>query len=175
MVGDEVFSTDMPDINKFIQELDLLKKEVRQAVADGIKEGGHIIQAEMQRIASSINSKLPDFISCSDIETTKSGRIKVRIGYDYAPGFEDEGAKWIVVGMVNEFGRPGKSSTFRQNEYRYWSYRRLGKGKLISMKQKKGAIQPRPHIRRGFDNKVGEAAKALIQKVENAEDKRLKG
>lgn len=172
--NNEIFSTDIPDINKFIQDLDLLKEEVRHAVADGIKEGGHIIRDEMKRLAAPICIQLPNYIVCGDVETTKkNGRIKVKIGYDYSPGYEDAG--WIVVGMVNEFGRPGQSSTLRKSEYRYWHYRRLGKGKLISMKQRKGAIQPKSHIRRGFDNKVGEATNALIQKVTNTEDKIMKG
>lgn len=173
MSGDDVFSMDMPDLNEFVQSLDLLKKEVRQAVTEGIKEGAGIIREEMKRLAEPINIQLPNYIVSGDIETTKSGRLKVRTGYDYSPGYEDPG--WIVVGMTYEFGRPGQSSSFRKNEYRFWSYRRLGKGKLISMKQKKGAIQPRSHIRRGHDNKVREASDALIKKVVNAEDNRMKG
>ena len=39
----------------------------------------------------------------------------------------------------------------------------------------KGTIQPQPHIRRGFDNKVNEAVKGVIESVDSELKKLEKG
>lgn len=196
MSGDDVFSMDMPDINSIIQGFNLLKEDVRQAVAQGLDEGAEIIENEMKRLAAEVYNAISIYLNHCDVKVSKSGWVGLKIGlnakdiydinywsalndlekmYGEDGDYDDEARKIAIIAMTFEFGRPGNSSTFRKNEYRFWSYRRLGKGKLIFMTQRKGAIQPRSFIRRGFDNKVVEASNALIKKVENAEDNRMKG
>lgn len=195
MSGDDVFSMDMPDINSIIQNFNLLKEDVRQAVAQGLDEGAEIIENEMKRLADEVYNEISIHLNRSPVKVSGRGWVGLKIGlnakdiydinywsalndlkemYGEDGDYHDEARKIAIIAMTFEFGRPGQSSTFRKNEYRFWSYRRLGKGKLIFMKQKKGAIQPRSFIRRGHDNKVREASDALIKKVVNAEDNRMK-
>lgn len=85
-----------------------------------------------------------------------------------------------IIGMVYEFGRPGKSSAHHRNsktmkqirmripnkkdtKRKYWK-----KAVPTEVDWNKGTIQPRPHIRRGFDNKVNAAVQALLNHVNNA-------
>ena len=85
-----------------------------------------------------------------------------------------------VIGMTYEFGRPGKSSAHHRNsktmkqirmripnkkdtKRKYWK-----KAVPTEVDWNKGTIQPRPHIRRGFDNKVNAAVQALLNHVNNA-------
>lgn len=166
MSSSEVFSADEPDLNKFFKDLDLLKEDVYTAAASGLRSGGEMIRDRQKQLAGQISSHLPEKITCSGVKVSKNGALSVESGYT---DFEDG---WAVVGMVFEHGRPGQSSG-RKNEKRYWSYRRLGKGKLISLAQKKGTIQPRPHIRRGFDEMVGAASGEVIKTVNSAVDRRL--
>ena len=85
-----------------------------------------------------------------------------------------------IIGMTYEFGRPGKSSAHHRNsktmkqirmripnkkdtKRKYWK-----KAVPTEVDWNKGTIQPRPHIRRGFDNKVNAAVQALLNHVNNA-------
>lgn len=153
-------SMDDSDIGKLISSLDLMKEDVRGAVADGLRAGAEIIAAEQRRLAGEISSKLPPAISVGKIETTKKGRLRIASGYLHFNGSDNKDP--AVIGSVFEYGRPGKSKA-HSDPKRYWHYTR--NGKTIIMVQEKGTIQPRPHIRRGFDNKKDEACRALESRV----------
>ncbi len=85
-----------------------------------------------------------------------------------------------IIGMTYEFGRPGKSSAHHRNsktmkqirmripnkkdtKRKYWK-----KAVPTEVDWNKGTIQPRPHIRRGFDNKVNAAVQVLLDHINNA-------
>ena len=85
-----------------------------------------------------------------------------------------------IIGMTYEFGRPGKSSAHHRNsktmkqirmripnkkdtKRKYWK-----KAVPTEVDRNKGTIQPRPHIRRGFDNKVNAAVQVLLDHINNA-------
>lgn len=166
-MADDVFTMEEPDIASFIKDLDLCKQEVRQAVAEGLNEGGKIIAAEMKRLAAPICHVLPEWISAGGIELQKNGKLSIKVGYrDFRSG------DWPVIGLIFEHGRPGQSSSTRQSEYRYWHYK-TKTGKTVFINQKKGPIQPQPHIRRGFDNKKIEASDLIIRKVEAVQKKAM--
>lgn len=93
-----------------------------------------------------------------------------------------------VIGLMYEFGRPGKSPAHHRKSpdmeqirkripgrtnYKSWKGRKnWGKAVPTEVKISKGAIQPHPHIRRGFDAAKEQAAQILIDAV-NAEIERL--
>lgn len=154
------FSMDDSDVGKLISSLDLMKEDVRAAVAEGLRDGAEIIAAEQRRLAGEISSKLPPAISVGKIETTKKGRLRIASGYLHFNGSDNKDP--AVIGSVFEYGRPGKSKA-HSDPKRYWHYTR--NGKTIFLVQEKGTIQPRPHIRRGFDNKKEEACRVLESRV----------
>ena len=157
----ETLSMDDSDIGKLISSLDLMKEDVRGAVAEGLRAGAEIIAAEQRRLAGEISSKLPPAISVGKIETTKKGRLRIASGYLHFNGSDSKDP--AVIGSVFEYGRPGKSKA-HSDPKRYWSY--VSKtGKRVEMEQLKGKIEPRPHIRRGFDNKKEEACRVLEDRV----------
>lgn len=92
-----------------------------------------------------------------------------------------------VIGMTYEFGRPGKSTPHHRNspkmkqvrnripnrtDHKSWKNRKNWKEAVpTEVEISKGTIQPVPHIRKGFDNKVEEAARLVINAVENELDR----
>lgn len=171
MSADETFSMDLPDIQEFIKTLDLMDENINKAVRDGLHKGADIILAEQKRLAP---YNLSRYIDKSDIYVTKKGVLGIAIGYM----IEDDNINVFAVGNMFEFGRPGNSSTFRKNKYRY--YHRYSKKRatktggsgLEVFEGLKGTIQPIPHIRRAFNNKIDEAVQTVIDYV-NAEIEKL--
>lgn len=167
MSADETFSMDLPDIQGFIKTLDLMNENANKAVRNGLHRGANIICKEQRRLAP---YNLSRYISQSDIYVTKKGVLGIAIGYM----IPDDKINVFAVGNMFEFGRPGNSSTFRKNKYRY--YHRYSKKRaektggtgLEVFKGLKGTIQPIPHIRRAFDNKIDEAVQTVIDYI-NAE------
>ena len=83
-------------------------------------------------------------------------------------------AKPGVIGLTYEFGRPGKSSAHHRNSEKMKQVRKRIPNKTetkrkywlkavpTEVKIDKGTIQPRPHIRPGFDSTKEAAAQKLI-------------
>ena len=180
MADNEYYYTEFPDIQGLIKQLDLMNENINKAVREGLNKGADIILAEQRRLAP---YNLSHYISKSHIYVTKNGTLGIETGYliDAFNGdaVKENGQEFKpgLVGMTFEFGRPGNSSTFRKNKYRY--YHRYSKKRaektggtgLEVFKGLKGTIQPIPHIRRGFDNVVEQAAQAVIDAISSEIDK----
>ena len=163
-MADEFFSTELPDIQAFIKELDLLDENVNKAVRDGLHKGADIILAEQKRLAPS-KLNLSDYISKSNVYVTKKGVLGVAVGYLSDAFIPDENnINHGAIGSMYEFGRPGQSPERSGNTM---TQKRHGKTYTV----KKGTIQPQPHIRRGFDNVVEQAAQAVIDSISAEIDK----
>ena len=167
-MADELFSTELPDIQALIKTLDVFNENVNKAVRDGINKGADIILAEQKRLAP---EKLSEYISKGKLYVTKKGVVGIATGYlenaFTGDAVKENGQEFQpgLVGMVYEFGRPGTSP---QRSKDTMSQKRHGKIYTV----KKGTIQAQPHIRRGFDNKVDEAVQTVIDYI-NAEIDKL--
>lgn len=176
----ETFSTDLPDIQGFIQKLDLMDENINKAVREGLHKGADIICREQKRLAPS-KLNLSQYISKGNIYTTKKGVLGVAVGYMADTFKKDEnGFNPGVVAMTYEFGRPGKTPERSDEEMKqirkripnkdekrkYWK-----KAVPTEVKIKKGAIQPHSHIRRGFHNAAPQACQAVIDAIQNQIDK----
>lgn len=165
-MSEEIFSTNMPDLQSFIRELDLFDENVNKALRTAMHESGNMICLAQRRLVKS--QRLAAAISTSDVYTTKDGALGITSGYQSSAFKSDsDGFNPGLVGMVTEFGRPGESPQRSDPE----TNRRV-KGKTY--KVKKGTIQPYPHIRRGFDAVKDRAAQVLIDAY-NAEIDKLGG
>ena len=179
-MADEFFSTELPDIQSLIKQLNMMNESVNLAVRNAMQDGANIIVNEQKRLAPD-KLDLAGHISKSKLYVTKKGVIGITTGYQpnaFEP--DEDGINHGIVGMTYEFGRPGKSpqhssDTMKQVRMRipnkkekrkYWK-----KAVPTEVDWKKGTIQPHPHIRRGFDNKVNEAVQILIKHINNAIDK----
>lgn len=165
-MSEEIFSTNMPDLQSFIKELDLFDENVNKALRTAMHEAGNMICLAQRRLVKS--QRLAAAISTSAVYTTKDGALGITSGYQSSAFKSDsDGFNPGLVGMVTEFGRPGESPQRSDPE----TNRRV-KGKTY--KVKKGTIQPYPHIRRGFDAVKDRAAQVLIDAY-NAEIDKLGG
>lgn len=161
-MSDVIFYTKLPDLDSFIKELDLLDDDVNSSVRNAMHEGADIILAEQKRLADGTGVPfLSEHIREGQIYTNRKGKLSITSGY-MSEAFETdaEGKKPGIIGLTYEFGRPGKSPA--------------RSGKKDSLGRTKGAIQPRPHVRSGFDNKVGEAVKTVIESVEDTIGRKMK-
>lgn len=136
-VAGEAFQTDFPDLKGFIKQLDMLDDNVNKSVRKNIKKGAGFIMSEQKRLIEGTAQFLADAIEMGDIYFTKNGTIGITTGYQYdAFNYEDtarkkyrthtvsrhgivhDGDYWQyadkehagVIGLMFEFGRPGKSS-----------------------------------------------------------------
>lgn len=161
---EEIFSTNMPDLQSFIKELDLFDENVNRALRTAMHEAGNMICLAQRRLVKS--QRLAAAITTGQVYTTKKGSINISVGYQ-PEAFKTDGDGFNpgVVGMVTEFGRPGQSP---QRSGDTMKQTRGGKKYTV----KKGTIQPRPHIRPGFDSTKEAAAQKLIDAF-NAEINKL--
>lgn len=153
------FSMDFEKLGDLIEKLNLLDDNVNAAVRTGIHEGAALIEAEQKRLAP---SKTASAIKTGSIYSTKKGKLKVDVGY-LSESFKKNGDKdgLGLIGTIYEFGRPGESSPQRSSDTMI--QKRGGKEYEV----KKGEIQPVPHIRRGFDNKSGQAVEITVKYVKD--------
>ena len=165
-MSEEAFSTDMPDLEGFIKELDLFDDNVNQALRTALHTAGDMIGQAQKRLVLPKSKRLAAAISTSRVYTTKDGALGITSGYQ-AGAFktDSDGFNAGLVGMVTEFGRPGQSA---QRSGDTMTQIRGGKRYSVS----KGTIQPYPHIRRGFDATKEQAAQVLINAY-NAEIDKL--
>ena len=157
----DTFSSDIPDLSKFIKSLDMLDENVNKATREGLNKGADIIVAAQKKHISAKSQRLANAISKGKIYVTKKGNIGISTGY-HAKAFkkDKDGFNAGIVGMVFEFGRPGKKGdTMIQKR----------NGKTVTVKI--GAVQPIPHIKRGFDETVEQASQAVINSVSAEIDK----
>lgn len=154
------FTSDMPDLESFIRELDLFDENVNKALRTAMHESGNMICLAQRRLVKS--QRLAAAISTSDVYTTKDGALGITSGYQSSAFKSDsDGFNPGLVGMVTEFGRPRSSRTKMEQT-------RNGKKYSVTI----GKIQPYPHIRRGFDATKEQAAQVLINAY-NAEIDKL--
>lgn len=153
-MSEEIFSTNMPDLQSFIKELDLFDENVNRALRTSMHEAGNMICLAQRRLVKS--QRLAAAITTGRVYTTKKGSLNISVGYQ-PEAFKTDGDGFNpgVVGMVTEFGRPGQSP---QRSGDTMKQTRGGKKYTV----KKGTIQPRPHIRPGFDSTKEAAAQKLI-------------
>lgn len=168
MSAEEVFTVKVPDLNKMIKDLEALDKRSNEAIRRGINKGADIILEEQKRLIRGKSKRLAEALKKSDINVSKkTGRVSVSTGYQEDSFNTAMGDNYWkkesvgIVGLVHEFGRPGESQgrtggTMKQRR----------RGKLVTVD--KGIIVPTPHIRRGFDNKIEQAAQAAEQELEKA-------
>lgn len=162
------FDMDLPDIQGFIQKLDLLDENINKAVRSALHKGADIILAEQRRLAP---HNLSHYISKGQIYTTKKGTLGIAIGYMSDTFHEDEnGFNAGVVGMTYEFGRPG-NGVFEPFGIDRSSPTMIQVRNGQEVEVHKGTIQPHPHIRRGFHNAAPQACQAVIDAIQNEIDK----
>ena len=163
------FDLDMPDLESFIKELDMFDENVNKALRTAMHEAGDMVCQAQKRLILSKSRRLSEAITTGRVYTTRDGALGITSGYQ-AGSFktDSEGFNPGLVGMVTEFGRPGESPR-RSGEV--MSQRRNGK----IYKVRKGAIQPYPHIRRGFDAVKEQAAQTLINAYNAELDKLERG
>ncbi len=162
-MSEEIFSTNMPDLQSFIRELDLFDENVNKALRTAIHEAGNMICLAQRRLVKS--QRLAAAITTGRVYTTKKGSLNISVGYQPEAFKKDgDGFNPGVVGMVTEFGRPGQSS-HRSGD----TMKQTRGGKKYTVK--KGTIQPRPHIRLGFDSTNEAAAQKLIDTYNTEIDK----
>lgn len=156
----DTFNSDIPDLQGFIKELDLLDENVNAAVRQGMHKGADIILAEQRRRADATGVPfLARHINKGAVYTTKRGSIGITTGYQSEAFKPDaDGKNAGVIGLTYEFGRPGQSRT-RSGK----TMKQVRGGKAVEVR--KGKINPRPHIRPAFDAKVKEASERVIEAV----------
>ena len=161
----DFFQLEMPDLDGFIKELDLLNEQVSEAVREGMREGAQVVVQEQraEAVAAGI-AFVADYIDVGDVYSTKRGSLGISTGFMPRAFEQHDGKQPGVVGLTYEFGRPGPS----RNRSRDTMYQTRG-GKIFRIK--KGRINPRPFLRQGFDRKTGEASQKIIDCV----TKKLKG
>lgn len=154
----EIFDTDLPDLQGFIKELDLLDENVNAAVRQGMHKGADIILAEQRRRADVTGVPfLARHINKGAVYTTKRGSIGITTGYQSEAFKPDaDGKNAGVIGLTYEFGRPGQSRTRSKD-----TMKQTRNGKTVEVS--KGKISPRPHIRPAFDAKIKEASDRTIE------------
>lgn len=205
----ETFQTDLPDLQGFIKSLDLLDDNVNKSVRKNIKKGAGLIMSEQKRLIEGTAQWLADCIEMGVVYVTKNGTIGVTTGYQYdAFNYEDTARKkyrthtvsrqgivhdadyWRyadkehagVIGLMFEFGRPGKSIAHHRNSDTMKQVRRIRtatkttrKGRVIKDRSKpaepkeidvkKGYVPASPHIRRGFDVKLEDAIGVIFSGI----------
>lgn len=162
-MAEEVFSTDLPDIQAFIKSLDLLNDKTNKALVEAMGSAAETVVNEQKRLVQSDHPRLVKYIKKGTLRVSKKGRVYVDCGYlpDAFNSVED-GTNMGVYGVSVEFGRPGKGkrskTTMTQTRH----------GEKVEIE--KGTIQPQSHIIRGFENKVNEASNAVIEAVSRVID-----
>ena len=160
--GESVFTSTLPDLKGLLKKLDATKDSSNEAIRRGVNAGADIVMKEQKRLIRGKSRRLADAISKSGIVVEKKGAVSVSTGYQEDCFNVGQGKEYWkresvgIVGLVHEFGRPGESPGRTDP---VMNQTRNGK----NVKVKKGLIVPTPHIRRGYDIKIGEAAEACAE------------
>lgn len=156
-----MFTSELPDLQTLIQRLNLLDENVNAAVRQALKSGAEIIMKEQKSLIDGEGTKheLAEAISCSGVYSNRKHELAVTTGYQSDAFQEHDGKNLGIIGLTYEFGRPGQSSQRSGNKM---TQVRNG----VQVEVKKGKIEPIPHIRRGFDNKIEEAANLTSEALE---------
>lgn len=154
-----MFTSELPDLQGLIKQLNLLEPNVNAAVRQAMKSGAEIIMKEQKRLISGKSPELAEAISSSGVYSNRKNELAVTTGYQSDAFQEHDGKNLGIIGLTYEFGRPGQSSQRSGNKM---TQVRNG----VQVEVKKGKIEPIPHIRRGFDNKIEEAANLTSEALE---------
>lgn len=181
---EDFISSDFADLQGLIHQLDLLDENVNRALRDTMHDAADMIEAEQKRCIAGdgkMGQRLAKHIRAGRVYATKKGAIGIAVGYQKEAFHEEpDGFNPGLLGMMKEFGRPGESparskSKMKQKRLRIPNKnapRRLwAKAVPTDVEVDKGTIQPRPHIRRGFDNKKEQAVRLLVDAVEREMNK----
>lgn len=141
-MSEEVFSSDMPDLQSLIKKLDMFDEETNKAVRTAMRKGADVIMNEQKRLISGKGKWIADAISKSSIYANKKSEISISIGY-HSDAFNYEATKYQkyrahtvrkgvvhdgdywkkaskenpgVIGLMFEFGRPGTSTAHHRNK-----------------------------------------------------------
>ena len=167
MAAEEAFSMEMPDLQGLIQRLNMFDQKQNEAARKALDDIGDNIANAERRLIQGVKGgdKLARNITRSRIYTTKKGVLGVKAGYQ-AGAFkaDSEGFNPGLVGMMREFGRPGKS-TYRSKP----TMTQTRNGKKVEVS--KGTIQPHPHIRLGFDQTLEQNVQTLVDAANAVIDK----
>lgn len=160
--GESVFTSTLPDLKGLLKKLDATKDSSNEAIRRGVNAGADIVMEEQKRLIRGKSRRLADAISKSGIVVEKKGAVSVSTGYQEDCFNVGQGKEYWkresvgIIGLVHEFGRPGESPGRTDPVMK-----QTRNGKKV--KVKKGLIVPTPHIRRGHDIKIGEAAEACAE------------
>ena len=182
-MSEEMFSTDMPDLESFIRQLDMFDENVNKALRTAMHEAGDMVCQAQKRLILSKSRRLSEAITTGRVYTTRDGALGITSGYQSGAFKTDsDGFNPGLVGVVTEFGRPGKSAghtgktmwQIRKRILNKKTAERKDWEKAVPTKVEidKGTIQPYSHIRRGFDSVKEQAAQKLIDAY-NAEIDKL--
>ena len=178
MSSEEMFHTDLSDLQGLIRKLNLMDENVNEAVRSSMHKGGSMIKAEQKRLIQGTSKRLADAIGTSRVYVTKKGVIGITSGYQSGAFHTDkDGFNPGLVGVTNEFGRPGQSA--QRSSETMEQVRRIIPNRKEGVKRrdwkeavptkitvKKGRINPTPHIGRGFQNKLEPALGVVISAIE---------
>lgn len=148
-------------MQEFLDSLDTLDKSVQKAVTTGMHAGAKIIQDEQKRLIlartnkdGTSSSKLANLIKIDHtVAKDKTGTYRVFVGYS------KEALNQHPEALAIEFGRP---SMYRNNAH--FTIEQVRNGKKIEVIN--GYIPEYSHIRRAWDNKISEAAQAVIDSID---------
>lgn len=147
-------------MQEFINSFDRLDENVQRAVQTGMREGARIIQQEQKRLILARNNKdgspsrLANLIKIGHISSNRKGTYRIFVGYS------SEALKEHPEALALEFGRP---SLYRKHVN--FTVKQVRNGKEVEVVN--GYIPEYSHIRRAWDNKIGEAAQAVIDSIDN--------
>lgn len=148
------------NMQEFINSFDRLDENVQRAVEKGMIAGAKIIQQEQKRLIlarpnkDGSSSQLAGLLKVGKITSNRKGVYRIFIGYD------KEAIKQHPEGVVIEFGR---LSLYRKNVN--FEVEQVRNGKTVKVKN--GYIPEYSHIRRAWDNKIKEAAQAVVDCIDN--------
>lgn len=143
----------------FINSFDKLDENVQRAVETGMRAGAEIIKQEQKRLIlarpnkDGSSSQLAGLLKVGKITSNRKGVYRIFIGYD------KEAVKQHPEGVVIEFGRP---SLYGKNVK--YEIKQVRNGEEVEVVN--GYIPEYSHIRRAWDNKIGEAAQAVIDSID---------
>lgn len=153
-------SITIQNMQEFINFFDRLDENVQRAVKKGMVAGAKIIQQEQKRLIlarpnkDGSSSRLANYIKVGELTSSRDGTCRITIGYN------KEVIKQHPEGVVIEFGRP---SLYRKNVN--FEVEQVRNGKTVKVKN--GYIPEHSHIRRAWDNKIKEAAQAVVDCVDS--------
>ena len=194
-MSEEVFSSDMPELQSLIKKLDVFDEETNKAVRTAMHKGADIIMNEQKKLISGKGKWIADAISKSSIYANKKSEISISIGY-HSDAFNYENTEnqkyrthtgrngivsdsdyWKkatkekpgVIGLMYEFGRPGTSTAHHRNKPTMKQVRKRIPNKKTAKRSKwKKAVPTEVEISKGTIQAVPHIRRGFDIKKEEA-------